>query len=322
MANGYIEPEDIKELDDNPEVISLKKRLSGMSKDDFKKTTDALRLEISQLSSTISQLKKKREEANSEARHFRNMRNNATDEKSMQINKLREQIESEKELRDVANEEIQKNKQLRQELSEQIKIAWAKVNDLRQKYYQMKDEVGVMPEELTNEIRELEWQQQTTSLDPDEDAKFTKRISELYEKAYTAHLIGFSSDELEKEIEKAKRLSEEHDVAHENVLKFAEKSQMHHEKMQELYKQLDKLRGTGNDLHEKYLEARRLADVSHEKIVESYSKIKLNQYLMDLMDEEQQRRRHEKSVEMKKERIEETKKKQSSSKRLTFEELK
>ena len=50
-----------EEFQDHPEVIDLKKKLTGMSKDSMKKTTDDVRSEISQLSSKIDQLKKLRE---------------------------------------------------------------------------------------------------------------------------------------------------------------------------------------------------------------------------------------------------------------------
>ena len=51
------------------------------------------------------------------------------------------------------------------------------------------------------------------------------------------------------------------------------------------------------------------------------SKVRLNQHLMDMIDDEQMHRRHERSQKLKEERIVETKKKQTSSKRMTLEEL-
>ena len=322
QANSKTRAEDELEFDDHPEVIDLREKLKGMSKDVMKKTTDSIRIEISQLSSKIDQLKKTRAEYNAQARHYRNMRNNVSDEKFALIEKLREEADAEKDLRDQCNEQIRANKAKREALKEQIRAAWAKVNDLRERYYKMKDEVGVMPEELTEEIRELEWQQQTSSLTPDEDANLTKRITELYEKAYSAHIIGYSSDDLEKAVEIAKSLSEQHDIAHQNVVKNAEQGQVHHERMTKLYDQINESRAGGSNLHEKFVESRQGADIAHQKIVELYEKIKLNQHLLDLIDDEQIRRRHEKSKRIKEERIQQTKEKQSSSKRMTLEELK
>ncbi|MFW9923498.1 MAG: coiled-coil protein [Candidatus Thorarchaeota archaeon] len=318
---------DQKEIDaeelfrEHPEVVSLKAKLDGMSKDILKKTTDSFRAEISQLSSNISQLKKKREEANAEARHYRTMRNNVSDEKFATIEKLREQANKEKEQRDQCNEQIKINKEKREKLKIEIKEAWEKVKELRERYYRMKEEVGVMPDDLTEEIRELEWKQQTSSLSPEEDVALTKRIAELYEKAYTAHLIGYSSDDLEKSIEHAKKLSLEHDEAHEKVVQNAEEGQKHHEQLQRLYAEIDKLRSGGNTLHDRFLAAREMADVSHQKIVELYEQIKLKQYLLDLIEEDQARRRFDISQQLKEERKKETESKKSSSKRLTFEEL-
>ncbi len=309
-------------LDEHPEAIELQDKLSGMSKDEMKKDTDAFRADVSQMSSKIDQLKKARAEHNADARHHRNMRNNVSDEKSTVIEKLREEATIEKELRDKCNEQIRSNKARREEIKDEIRAAWAKVKELRERYYKMKDEVGVMPEQLTDEIRDLEWQQQTTSLTPDEDAAMTKRITELYEKAYSAHLIGYSSDETEKAVETSKALSEEHDTAHQNVLKYAEKGQVHHERMTKLYEKIDKSRTGGSGLHEKYLDSRQAADIAHKKIVELYEKIKLNHHLLDLIDDEQIKRRHQKSQKILKERIQKTKEKQSSNKRMTLEELK
>ncbi|NHJ38601.1 MAG: hypothetical protein FK731_01115 [Asgard group archaeon] len=310
-----------EEFQEHPDVLTLKSKLLEMSKDQMKKETDSFRTEISQLSSKISQLKKKREEHNAQARHYRNMRDNVSGDKFSEVDKLRNEVTHEKELRDECNEKIRINKERREELKNEVRIAWSKVKELREKYYQMKDEVGVLPEEITNEIRRLEWNQQTSSLDPEEDALVTKQISELYEKAYTAHLIGYSSDELEKAIETAKRLSTEHDEAHENVLLYHEEGQKHHQRMQEIYEQLDELRTGGNNLHEKFLEERQAADLAHKNIEELYQRIKLNQYLMDLIDDEQMRRRREKSDQIREEKIQETKKKQTSSKKLTLDEL-
>jgi len=81
-----------EEFADHPEIISLKKKLPGMSKDVMKKTTDTIRTEISQLTSKISQLKKTREEHNANARHFRAMRDNVSDERSIEINQIRDKI--------------------------------------------------------------------------------------------------------------------------------------------------------------------------------------------------------------------------------------
>lgn len=321
QLNSESKSNEDQNFDEHPEAIELQKNLNGMSKDVMKKNTDAIRADISQLSSKIDQLKKSRADHNSDARHYRNMRNNVSDEKFTVIEKLREEVTIEKELRDKCNEQIRSNKARREEIKEEIRAAWAKVKDLRERYYKMKDEVGVMPEQLTDEIRDLEWQQQTTSLTPDEDAAMTKRITELYEKAYSAHIIGYSSEELEKAVEFAKALSEEHDTAHQNVLKYAEKGQTHHERMTKLYGEIDESRAGGSGLHEKYLESRQAADIAHKKIVELYEKIKLNQNLLDLIDDEQIRRRHEKSQKILKNRIQETREKQSSNKRMTLEEL-
>jgi len=307
---------------DHPEVLALQEKLQGMSKDSIKKTTDTIRTEISQLSAKIDQLKKTREEYNSQARHHKSMRDNVSDEKFIQIERIQEEANKHKEMRDECNAQIKENKERREKLRDELREAWGKVNDLRQKYYKMKDEVGVLPEDLTQEIRDLEWKQQTEPLEPDEDANITKRISELYEKAYAAHIIGYSSDDLEDAVDKAKQLSEEHEKAHQNVLYYHEEGQKHHQKMLDLYKQLDELRTSGSGPHEKYLEARQAADIAHQKIVELYDRIKINQYLMDLIDDEQIRRRQERSQKLREERIEETKKKQSSSKRMTLDELK
>ncbi len=308
-------------FNEHPEAIELQKSLSGMSKDVMKKNTDALRADISQLSSKIDQLKKARAEHNADARHHRNMRNNVSEEKATVIEKLREEANIEKDLRDKCNEQIRSNKARREEVKDEIRDAWAKVRDLRDRYYKMKDEVGVLPEQLTEEIRDLEWQQQTSSLTPDEDAATTKRITELYEKAYSAHLIGYSSEDLEQAVEFAKALSTEHDTAHQNVLEYAEKGQVHHERMTKLYDKINESRAGGSGLHEKYMESRQAADIAHTKIVELYERIKLIQHLLDLIDDEQIRRRHEKSQKIREERIQETKEKQSSSKRMTLEEL-
>ncbi len=307
---------------DHPEILELQKKLKDMSKDSMKKTTDAIRTEIAQLSAKIDQLKKTREEYNAQARHHRSMRDNVSDEKFVQIERIQEEANKHKEIRDECNIQIRENKERREKLRDELREAWDRVNELRQKYYKMKDEVGVLPEDLTQEIRDLEWKQQTESLDPDEDANITKRITELYEKAYAAHIIGFSSDELEKAINRAKQLSDEHEKAHQNVLYYHEEGQKHHQKMLDLYKQLDGMRTTGTGLHEKFLEARQAADIAHQKIVEIYDRVKLNQYMMDLIDDEQIRRRQEKSQQLREERIEETKKKQTSSKRMTLDELK
>ncbi len=311
-----------EEFLDHPEVVDLKKNLAGMSKDSMKKTTDDIRTEISQLSSKIDQLKKVREENNSQARHHRSMRDNVSDDKFAQVERLQEAANKEKELRDECNTQIQFNKEHREELRDELRGAWDKVKDLRQKYYKLKDEVGVLPEDITQEIRDLEWKQQTTSLEPDDDAEITKRISELYEKAYAVHIIGYSTDELENAINSAKKLTDEHEKAHQNVLHYHEEGQKHHQKMLDHYKQLDGMRTTGSGLHEKYLEARHAADIAHQKIVELYERIKLNQHLIDIIDDEQTHRRRERSQKLKEERIKETKKKQSSSKRMTLEELK
>ncbi|MHA1441821.1 MAG: coiled-coil protein [Candidatus Heimdallarchaeota archaeon] len=311
----------VEEFEDNPEVIDLRKKLTGLSKDQIKKDMDILRSSTSQLSSQIDQLKKKRGEANAEARHYRSMRDNVSEEKFIEIEKLRTEADKHKEIRDNCNEEIRNNKKRREEIKGEIRAAWDKVKELREKYYKMKDEVGVMPEEITNEIRDLEWEQQTSSISPDEDAEMTKRITELYEKAYAAHLIGYSAEDLDTAVEKAKKLSAEHDEAHQNVLDNHEKGQEHHEKMSAIYEKLNKMRSGGNTLHDKYLAARQAADLAHEKIVENYEKIKLKQYLMDMLDDEQIRRRHEKSLKMKEERIAQTKEKSSSSKRLSLDEL-
>lgn len=313
---------DLEELfRDNSEVIALKNNLPSMSKDNMKKIADGFRMEIAQLSNNINELKKKREEYNSEAKHYRTMRNNVSDEKFVLIEKLTEQAKKERELREEYNEHIRTNKNRREQLKAEVRSAWEKVKDLRERYFRMKEEVGVMPDELTNEIRRLEWEQQTSSLSPDEDAEFTKKISELYEKAYAAHLIGFSSDELDHAIQTAKALSEEHDKAHQNVLLYATKGQEHHEKMLKLYEEINKMRSGGNTLHDRYLEARQAADITHQKIVELYEKIKLKQYLMDIIDDEQNKRRYEQSVKLREEKVKETEQKKSSSKRLTLDEL-
>ncbi|MBD3192819.1 MAG: hypothetical protein GF308_19425 [Candidatus Heimdallarchaeota archaeon] len=315
------EPTPEEKFSENPEVISLQKKLATMSKTELKDTTITLREEISDTASTIKQLKNKRAEHNSQARHYRQMRNNITDKRFGSIQELREEAAHEKELRDHCNEQIQKLKDRRDELNKLIREAWGVVKELREDYYDLKDEVGMVPEEITQEIRDLEWKQQTTPIPPEEDAELTKRIAELYEKAYAAHSLGVSSDQIEDSVEKAKRLSQEHDEVHEKVLALAEESQEHHKRMIALYEKLDELHSGGSDLHEKYLEARQAADAVHQRIVDLYERIQLNQFIIDLLDDEKARRRFEKIKELKKEKISKTKEKQSSGKKLTLNEL-
>jgi uncharacterized coiled-coil DUF342 family protein len=306
---------------DHPEALSLKEKLNGMSKDEMKKITDTLRLEINQLSSTISDLKKTREEYNNEARHYRQMRNNTNDEKFSRIEILQEEALQEKELRDECNQQVQEYKERREQLKEQMAAAWEKVNALQDKYRKVQNDIGVMPGEINEELKELEWKQQTSSLSPEEDAELTKRIAELLEKSRALEKIGFSPKELDEAQTEAKNLSEEHDTVHEKLVQMAEEGQRHHQRMIDIYEQLDGMRSSGTDLHSKYLENRNAADITHQKIVELYEKIKLNQYLLDLIDEERMRRRHERSMEIKKEKIAETRAKKSSNKRLTLNEL-
>ncbi|RLF29483.1 MAG: hypothetical protein DRN05_01590 [Thermoplasmata archaeon] len=212
----------------------------------------------------------KRNELNDIARLIREER----DMLNKKRKELKEQMEKNKKERDELVAKMKHHKELRNQLQQQAKEL---IKAKQKKKGHVLKSLPLRVEELKADIQMLEYKQETTPMNTQEENELIEMIRKKR----------MEYEEAKKQLEKQKlietdlsdtdqaitELFKKADEEHEKVLKYYKESQKKHEEFMKLVQEIAASINESNKKHQKYVEIKEEAQKIHEKAMEMRSKI-------------------------------------------------
>lgn len=233
----------------------------------------AERRERENLEKKADQFVRKRNEFNDQARLFQSERNLLNDRRK----ELMERMDALKRERDGHNAELREHKEKRNEYQAQAKLLIQKQRGTQRAQEKARESPIFQAKRLESEIRDLEYEQQTTVLTVKQENKLIdsirkKRVelSTLSREAEKARALNVDLRNTSDAIDQLFKLA---DAEHQEVVKFYKLSQAAHEKFVKVFNEAAQVIGTANAKHAEYVEARTKADSQHQQFLELRSKI-------------------------------------------------
>lgn len=214
----------------------------------------------------------RRNEFNDQANAIRGERDLLNEKRKELMGKMDEL----KATRDVHNASLREHKEKRNEYQQQARLLIAKQRGVKREKPEGPSPI-FRAKELQSEIRDMEYQQQTTVLTTKQENKLIETIRKK-----RIELSG-----LAKEAEKAKQLNVDlrntsdaidqlfklADAEHQEVVKFYKLAQEAHGEFMKVFDEASRVIGAANAKHAEFVQARQKADEQHQNFLDLRSKI-------------------------------------------------
>ena len=262
----------------------------------MKKIADSTKNKIESLNQELAPLKEERNKLNLEAKKWADKRN-ALHEK---IRNLRKGAANIKEKRDALNEQVKELKNLRDQVKSKRNEKLDKISELKEKIRELKEKrPEVNLRQVEQQIEEIDWKIQTTSLPVKEEQDLVNQVRQLEIQLVAQKQIKKVKKKLFKLRTDEKTFGAEAKTIHEKLAELAEQSQKFHAQMIEILDTARKLQVEADEAHQKYVETKQQAQQQHQKCVELLEKIKaIERELKETADNRQAERRSELQKEL------------------------
>jgi len=230
---------------------------------------------------TLEELEKQREELQKKANEARNRRDqlhlqskkliSERDAINAKIRELRDQAKEHKKRRDEINERVKKAKEIRNQLNRAYEKIKMKIRALEKKRSAALGGPGIS--KLKKEVRQLEHEQMTRPMSPQNEKELIEKIAQLHLKIKEKENALLQDPKIKKALEEERHIKEKAEKQHKQVEELAKKAQQEHEKMLNLLKQCDQLREKVNELQEKIVLVKIEADKVHNEFISYVDKI-------------------------------------------------
>jgi uncharacterized coiled-coil DUF342 family protein len=191
------------------------------------------------------------------------------DELNAQFQKLREQIQELKEKRDSLNLQVRELKSKREESRKTLLAKRKEADAVKNQIFRLEKKASGSYSDLKRRMDDLEWRIQTNALSPKEEARLISQIKALESRTVFHEKIRELKDRLimiQAGIGAARLKANE---AHEGLSKFAEESEVYHEKMLEAVKQASEVKAKADEAHSEYAKIRQQADEAHFEYIKA-----------------------------------------------------
>ena len=126
---------------------------------------------------------------------------------------------------------------------------------------------GVYLSKLKNDIRQLEFKQQTTVLTPKKEKELIDAMTKIQTQIREREKILDENKEIKKVLTSLKDLRKKIRAEKKNITLLANAAQKEHDKMNKLYVEADKIRRQADDAQKKFVETKKMADSEHKEYV-------------------------------------------------------
>lgn len=275
----------------------------------------AIREKITELDHELAPLKEQRDKLNSDAQQWMDRRDKIRE----QVKKLRTEILDLKQQRDKTNRQVKDLKIMRDHIVSERQEKLAKVVEFKRKVASIKQIPPKAIQNIQNEIQNLDWRIQTSSLTLPQEKRIIEQIAEL-EKQLTAYKETESMWTAIKTLQhQLRNMRTQEKEAHRQIAQLAEQSRQIHQTMSEKGADIPKLKADAEEAHKKYIETGRQAQKIHQQCVPIIAQI--HALVLQIRTEEEKkktRRQTELVQELEKKALEKMKR----GEKLTWDEFK
>jgi uncharacterized coiled-coil DUF342 family protein len=219
---------------------------------------------------TLEDLKKQRDELNDKASQLFDEGRESTG----RVKKLRFELRDAKGKRDVENAAVKDLKAKRDEVNKKIKAKVGELNKLQAEIGDARETTSVPVKEARTQLARLEWRVQAEVLNVKQEEKLVRQIAEL-EKIVGSSECFFEKRKAFREIIKElDALRKEAQGFHEEMLKHAKESEVYHQAVQDVYKQIKAVEPDYKDINDKLRQAKTEAESAHKLYISEFEKEK------------------------------------------------
>jgi uncharacterized coiled-coil DUF342 family protein len=230
----------------------------------------------------IEELHDKKEKLNQQANRHRDLRDRLNDETkkhaarrdelNARVRGLIEKANGHRAKRDELNKKVQEAKKNRDDLNKAANDKAEKLNEAKRSKARPGDAINV--QRLKQDLRRLEYQQQTTALTPKKEKALVDQMSTL-QKEIRGKEKEMESDagvrDAYLEMKDAKEKAEE---AHRAVTAAANAAQEQHDNMVKLFEEADGIRREADGAQEQFIKAKVEADKVHQEYIGMVNQIR------------------------------------------------
>ncbi len=236
---------------------------------------------------------------------------------------VHEQISEQRSSRDELNVEVQHLKQLRDQENERARVLQLQLKAQREKNRRLGKTESL--EELQKRYRDLEWQQQTSSLSMEEEKRL---LTELEELAATIERVKELEREIGEQNEGTEALWEEIQAArdqaqeyHEKMTALVEEAQQKHQSITQLSESLGPAKGDIDEAHQMFVQCLQEADEMKERLEELKSQEKELRDRLDALGNRRREARATRERDALEKLAAQAREKQQAGQKLTMQEL-
>lgn len=230
----------------------------------------------------IEELQDRKEKLNQQANRHRDLRdklNDGTkahaarrDELNGKVREVIEKANGHRARRDEMNKKVQEAKKLRDELNKAANDKAEKLNELKRARSRPGDAMNL--QRLKQDLKRLEYQQQTTALTPKKEKALVDQMSDL-QKQIRAKEKEFETDDSVKgaylEMKEAKEKAE---ASHKSVTELANAAQEQHDAMVKLFEEADAIRREADEAQGRFVASKQEADKVHQEYIAMVNQIR------------------------------------------------
>lgn len=230
----------------------------------------------------IEELLDKKEKLNQQANRHRDLRDRLNDqtkahaakrdELNGRVRELIEKANGHRAKRDEMNKKVQEAKKVRDELNRAANDKAEKLNELKRARSRPGEAVNL--QRFKQELKRLEYQQQTTVLTPKKEKALIDQMADL-QKQIRAKEKEFEGDDAVRgaylEMKDAKEKAE---ASHKHVTELANAAQEQHDAMVKLFEEADGIRKEADGAQERFIASKQEADKVHQEYIGMVNQIR------------------------------------------------
>ena len=225
------------------------------------------REKITELDHELTPLKEQRDKLRSEAQQWMEKRDKIRD----QIKELRTEIADLKHQRDETNQKVKDRKIIRDHLVSERKGKLTRVVEFKRKAASFKQTPS---RAIQNEIQNLEWKIQTSSLTLPQEKRIIEQIAELEKQLVAYKQVQTTWTEIKTLQQQLRNMRTREKDTHGQIAELAEQSRQIHQEMMEKGASIPKLKAEAEEAHKKYIETDKQAQKAHQQCVPIIAQIR------------------------------------------------
>lgn len=218
---------------------------------------------IDAIEAGLEKIRSQRAKLQDDCRTWIERRNSSNGE----LKELSEKIRNIKNERDSVNSEVKALKESRDKIRAEITEKHNKIALILIPLKEIRSQVQGTFHQTKSSFEELEWELQTSSLDPKEESRILRQVKELELQLVKHQRVNELKSIITEHRTAIEPLKSNAQSIHQKILETAEVSARLHEEMMQLVTKLKEIKTAADEAHRKYIEARNESERLEQELV-------------------------------------------------------